>query len=68
MTDRPKKRVRLTHVVVQAHFVVDDGDNLERKKVDAVELEPDRVQEFFDTKLPEALAKFEAELNGGSDA
>lgn len=67
MTDKPQKRVRLTHVVVQAHFVVDDGDKLERKKVDAVELEPDQVQEFFGMKLPEALAKFEAELNGGGE-
>ncbi|VXB32455.1 hypothetical protein [Pseudoclavibacter sp. 8L] len=68
-TEQPSKRVRLTHVVVQAHFVVDhDGGKLERKQVDTVELEADQIQAFFDERLPAALAEFEADLNGGGDA
>lgn len=66
-TEQPSKRIRLTHFVLQAHLVVDHGEKLERKKVDAVELEPDQIQEFLDTKLPAALAEFEAQLNAGAD-
>ncbi|PPG39474.1 hypothetical protein [Pseudoclavibacter sp. RFBA6] len=65
MTDATPKRARLTHYVVQAHFVVDDGDKLTRKRIDPVEVDADEIDAFLAEKLPASLAKFETELNGG---
>lgn len=58
------KRLRLVKVVVQAHFVIDDGETLEEPESQPIVVQPADWPRFSAETFPEQVAQFEANLNG----